>query len=400
MRKLFSVFALNVLLLANTTAQKPTINPTLVYPKVTGQTTVSSATITGTSTAEECVRFIDNKLKTSIGKKLNETYTITSVFFSGGKYVYHSSWGGASSGYSISQNNFSNINWGCYKSLVIKDFNANLIKATLYFDASCPVSSQFKLIDSETGVPFISNKEWLYDSLGFYFSKSEQAALADLDKAAKRLSQIVKEKGNIFKAESFKPKVIEGKPGFKETVEYIQDNYTREISCYGYTKSQHGTTYSGERKQHSITVALLAGSDSLCISWYDNLRIPGDIGIAEKTYYRTYSLTFSIRDIESIESSVWLSLTGMVTKDNAVEADFPSGIRFNAVNGKPRIRFFSWVEGVTKVEYVSAMDIPFGRYSYRDNTEAVLSDIRNTRLFKALNHLRNLCGAPEPLKFD
>jgi len=41
--------------------------------------------------------------------------------------------------------------------------------------------------------------------------------------------------------------------------------------------------------------------------------------------------------------------------------------------------------------------IPFGAGT---NTLSYRDGVKNTQLYKAFNHLRKLCGAPEPLTFD
>lgn len=387
-------------------ATAQTVPASQTYSTVNKGTTgiTTGSTITSSSTAEECVRFIDKKVRTAVGQSINKHYTITNAYFTGGKYIYQEIFSSSirDKYSSVSQTTFSNINWACYKSVILKDIDAVSMKATLFFDASCPLSYQFQIFDYETSATKVTGKEYQYDSLVLFFGKSEKTGLADLDKAAKRLSQIIKEKGNIFKTETFKPKVIAGKPSFRETVEYIQDNYTKEILSYASTKDNYGNGESAELKNWDITVSLIANTDSLHISWYQTLRIPVSAYDKEQNYYRDYSYVFSVKDIESVSAEYWNALNGFVTyKDARGEGTFPYGIGFKAAKGKTLIRqYYKDHEGVKRVGYVTGFTVPYSNYSTKDNPDNVINTFKNTQIFKAFNHLRNLCGAPEPMKFD
>ncbi len=122
--------------------------------------------------------------------------------------------------------------------------------------------------------------------------------------------------------------------------------------------------------------------------WTDNYKIDFSESILtmEWSHYdwtgkldATFKYEFDIKDISN--------LNVVENKEN----DFcENGISFNTLNKKSSIKF---TEG-SKVLYVNKFDISIFR-----GTDCI-SDVTQTTIYKAFNHLRKLCGAPDPISFD
>nr|WP_294904137.1 hypothetical protein [uncultured Lacibacter sp.] len=380
------------------------------------QVTVPSATatasppITAASTAAECVQFINKKLRTAIGSinpSGHAASTLTDAQFTGGKYVYQvefSTTKRQDNYHTVFQTHVSDINWAAYQSATAtkSDYNkAFTIKVA--FTKTQPVIYQSKFYNFLTGAMDGGYPASKSDTLSLFVSQAEQASVNDLDKAFKRLSQLAKENPSLFKTEVFKPKEIEGKASFNETLDYIYNNHPKELSYYGTSYDQYGN-YEGavEVKYTGIKITQLHNTDSLLIEWTYNYRVPKYLAFEERRIAKRFAIQFSMKDVEQVKPFHYTFLNGFVTLEKAREATFPCGIGLFAKQGKKLFRVFeyNYSEAKVSVQMQADIGIPTSYYSNKDNVETVRDNIKNGQLFKAFNHLRNLCGAPDPLKFD
>lgn len=365
--------------------------------------------ITSTSTAEECVRFINQKLRTSIGMTANTGPTITDVQFTGGKYMYQVEFLSSinkrtDNSHTLYQTHVTDINWAAYKSVSAKQedyYKALLLKIAM--NPSHPVVTQSKYYHFQTGAQNGGYPAYKSDTLWLYFSMTEQVSVNALDKAFQRLSQIAKEKPDLFKSEAYKPKAIEGKASFNETLDFIYNNFPKQLSYYGSSYDRYGNFESSvDQSYKDFTVAQIHNTDSMIISWHDDFVVPKYLSSEEIRVSKKLAVVFSMKDIESLKPFNYTYLNGFVTLEKAREATFPCGITFYAKQGKSLLTLFTYnyKDGKASVAKVSGIYIPTSSYSNKENVETVLINIQNGQLYKAFNHLRNLCGAPDPLKFD
>lgn len=369
----------------------------------------SGQSITATSTAEECVRFINQKLRTSIGVAANTGATITNVQFSGGKYMYQVEYLSSinkrtDNSHTLYQTHVSDINWAAYRSVFAKqeDYYKSLL-LKIVMNAAYPVVTQSKYYNFLTGAMDGGYPAYKSDTLLLYVSMSELASVTDLEKAFQRLSQIAKEKPDLFKSEAYKPKAIEGKASFNETIDYIYNNLPKELSYYGTSYDQYGN-YEGavDLKYNDIRIAQIHNTDSMLVIWSYNYLVPKYLAFEERRITKKVAILFSMKDVERLNPFNYTFLNGFVTLEKAREATFPCGIGLFAKQGKKlfRVYEYNYTEGKSSIQMTSDVGIPTSFYSKKDNVETVLANIQNSQLYKAFNHLRNLCGAPDPLKFD
>ena len=393
---LFAILLFSVAKAQQTTA--PATNLTTVPP------------ITAASTAAECVQFINKKLRTAIGSINTSGYsrsTLTDAQFTGGKFVYQVEYSTSKrqdNFHTLYQTHVSDINWAAYQSLsVIKSDYDKSFSIKVAFTKAQPVAYQSKFYNFLTGAMdggYPSNQS---ETLTLFVSLAEQASVNDLEIAFKRLSQLTKENPSLFKTEVFKPKVIEGKASFNETIDYIYNNLPKELSYYGTSYDQYGN-YEGavDVKYKGIKIMQVHNTDSMLIEWSYEYRVPKYLAFEERRISKRFAILFSMKDVEQLNPFHYTFLNGFVTLEKAREATFPCGIGLFAKQGKKLFRVFeyNYTDGKVSVNMQSDIGIPTSYYSNKDNVETVLSNIQNSQLYKAFNHLRNLCGAPDPLKFD
>lgn len=312
--------------------------------------------VTPTSTAEECVRFIDNLIKTGDGR--NEKYNyIQKSSFTGGALVVQEDWK-----YFKTYDTRSNINWAGFKEIRTTEPDGGLA-VVISFNAN-NISREKKYVDIETGLitPEDYNSE-ATDRLYFKIPLSEKGKIKDLELAANRLKKIVEEKGNIFPASgspSIKIPHIEGKPSYKETVEYIdkflEDANKNNLFCNTVTFDRRSTSLG----MNSSGATLLLSS----YSWEGRATM----GSPKKTE----KFRINISEVEDIR---------IVTGEGFAGGCLQVGLWF-VEKGK----------SATPVMHLPLWKAAFDTYNS--------NEFKETQIYKAFNHLRQLTGAPEPLKFD
>ena len=364
--------------------------------------------ITPTSTVQECVQYINKKLKTYIGAGSAGGDTITNVQFTGANYFYQSQYypsrSRTESMHILYQTHISDINWAAYKSVFAKPYNySKSLSLYVVMNTAHPVTVQAKYYDFHKGLQTIGYPAYNTDTIQFNVALAEQTSVHDMDIAFKRLSQITKENPSLFKSEGFKPKLIEGKASFNETIDFINNNFPKQLSYYGTSYDKYGN-YEGavDLKYENFTVARIHNTDSMIITWYDKYVVPKYLAFEERRITKFVSIRFSMKDIEKVTPFNYSFLNSFVTLEKAREATFPCGISLHAKQGKNlfTLYVYNFNEEKATVQNVSNVGFATGGYSNKENIETVLANVQNSQLFKAFNHLRNLCGAPDPLKFD
>ncbi len=116
--------------------------------------------------------------------------------------------------------------------------------------------------------------------------------------------------------------------------------------------------------------------------------VSGEYGIIKKN--EKWSVDIDLSRIERIDVLLG-DYYGVIAKNASDGATFPAYIRFAMAQGENGIR--QVLNG--KETLVNQVDVPFGAYQLE-----APPNLRKSQLFKAINHLRKLSGAPEPLSFD
>lgn len=153
----------------------------------------------------------------------------------------------------------------------------------------------------------------------------------------------------------------ENGPTKEQTQEYIK-GYFSALKIIG--------TNEGERIKWDDQFQLSFNDCNLIIEWN---HYAWDGSLFYKPRYE-----FDIRDIESLGVSL-----GEMSEDKYY------GILFLAINSQPLIKE---VEDSGE-KYVSSFDLPI----YQEPNQL---DVEESKIFKAFNHLRKLCDAPDPISFD
>lgn len=358
-------------------------------------------TITYQSSAEDCISFLNKKLNSAVGK-INVEYPfeqISNINFNGSSYSKISRFDANST--LGTKNNYTSINWSNLLSTFFSEVNKNgVIEGKWIFKKGTGPIRQL------TGVQLNDNNSIAYvvygeqrDTVVFNVSITESSSLADIDKAAKRLSDIIKEKGDFLNTNTFKPKIIEGKPSLDQTMEYIRNNIPKTLSYYSSSGKTVMDSYSIE--VNSILTEMFASTDSLYISFTEKLGYY-DGSYKNVTKYMKTTYIVAMRDIESITSYASKGFNPFITfNETTNESNFPYGICLNAASGKPLIKKYTYnYNSASTLQNISSACLPIGGYRKTENSETVRQNLENSALFKAFNHLRKLCGAVEPLKFD
>lgn len=310
--------------------------------------------LTPTSTAEECVRFIDNLIKTGDGRDEKYNYVQTSSF-TGGTLVVQQDWK-----YSKNYDIRSNINWANFKKISTSD--SSLFVYIIFNDKN--ITEEEIRVDIKTGlIDLDMYKNELGGVLYFKIPLSEKGKIKDLELAANRLKKIVEEKGNIFPASgspSIKIPHIEGKPSYQETVEYIneflEDGNKNDLFC---------NTVRFNRR--SASLGMNSRGATLLLS---NYSWQGRATMGSPT--KTEKFRINISEVEDIR---------IVTGEGFAGGCLQVGLWF-VEKGK----------SATPVMHLPLWKTAFDTYNS--------SEFKESQIYRAFNHIRQLTGAPEPLKFD
>jgi len=323
-------------------------------------TVVHAQQITATSSAEECVNFI-NKMAQTGNASAKKYDFIRSASFTGGTFVETEDWK-----YSIHKETFSNINWADFEkvSSVKPKAVGDDIMFFFYFKTK-QLSHETISIDKKTNL--VDDRENETDkSLYFYIASSEEGKIKDLEMAGNRLKQIVTEKGTVFKttatATTSKIKNIEGKPTYEETVKFInsflRDGKKSDLFC-NTDKYLNRNAFAGENESGTVYLAT------------SYLREYHYSDYSTQKYQKSESFRIDLSNVEEIK---------IVTATGFRGGCLQVGLWF-VEKGK----------SATPVMHLPLWNTAFDSFSE--------STFKQEKIYKAFEHLRKLCGAPEPISF-
>lgn len=314
---------------------------------------VRAQQISGTSTAEDCVNFINNVTKLNDGKDSKHNF-IRTTLFTGGTFTETQNWT-----FSDYKNNFINIDWSDFEKLDTSKGDKG-IYVYFYFKTE-KITNEHLEIDNKTKL-IRERKRKDSNSFDLYIAPSEESKIKELEAAAKRLSQIVVAKGNIFKTKSSttgKIKNIEGKPSFEETVNYIntflKDGADNILFC-NTVKFKNREAIVGEH---------INGGAVYIISSY--LWEGGGMSGYPQ---RTENYRIDLSKVEEIK---------IVRGEGFIGGCCQFGLWFveKGNDATPKMHLPLW----------------------KDSNSTDNNVLKEQKIYKAFNHLRQLCGAPEPLSF-
>ncbi|WP_121357260.1 hypothetical protein [Flavisolibacter nicotianae] len=317
---------------------------------------VRAQQITATSTAEDCVNFINQMAQTGNASAKKHDF-IRSASFTGGTFVETQDWK-----YSINKETFSNINWADFEKVSIIKPKAVDEDIMVFFSFKTnQVTRESFGIDKETNLVKDRENE-IGKDLYFNISSSEEGKIKDLEIAANRLKQIVIAKGNLFKTAvitSSKIKNIEGKPSFQETTNYInaflKDGKSNDLFC-------NLVKY----KSRSATVGEHINGHVYLISSY-----VWDVNKSYSTSSEAKSYKIDLSNVEEIK---------IVTGEGFRGGCLQVGLWF-VEKGK----------SATPVMHLPLWNTAFDSFN--------ASQYKEEKIYKAFEHLRKLCGAPDPISF-
>lgn len=172
----------------------------------------------------------------------------------------------------------------------------------------------------------------------------------------------------------------ENKPTKEETIKFIK-SYFEEKEFEATCENENGSIiYS--RKYSKFKIDFLSESSTMIVSWnldFQGLLISGEIW--PNTSDRE-SIEIDLSKIESVQVKLHRASGGC-------DGGLHYGIWFNAVPGY-RFRMRSGEEITSEKNAF----IPSDLYEGED------MNMDNYKIAQAFNHLRKLCGAPEPISFD
>lgn len=315
----------------------------------------NAQTILPTATAQECITFIDHTLKAVAPESPDFKSAIT---FRGTQVIVDHQYTGGS----VYRDLYQNIDWSTYKRLARTPSEGNTA-IIMDFSASFPKTDQ-----TYNNGTLVNTKIQPEEYILFLVRQSDTARIKDIETAAARLAEIAREKSSPLLTVPTKKIPGEGKPSYKETTSFIKSYFNTD------NRKKHNTTATywyeaGYLNSMSYKMLYVEIADCTLYIGYETLQ----------TNYFTKAETKKVVnykiDISKIED-LKVQLTGM--KDREVkEQHFVNHIAFKIADNP------------------ATMLLPFDNIPVDAPNNGM-----QTQIFKAFNHLKKLCGAPEPVVFD
>lgn len=322
---------------------------------------LQAQTITPTSTAAECIVYIDAAAKLYKGS-IERPWS--DIRFTGDSFTYTIT---DKKNNLIIKEKYKPINWS-----QVKSFFKNESKAGGYVSFNFLFESRFPLEIVKTN---LSDKTSITETkapgaFSIYIPIAEQEIIKDVEGAINRFIQLEYEKAGLTASGGKKPK--EGTPSYAETIGFIQSTFADTFFSDG--KRFDGGYTNALGIYHEIMYRIKNISFSSC-----NMTVE---------YEQKETVLFSPRDGGNVyKSPVTITSTIDLSQVEAMNIWHTPGkeytvwgLSFNIKGQKAKTN----------------MELPIGR------TDAGMSDaaIREWKIYKAFNHLRKLCGAPDPISFD
>ena len=161
-------------------------------------------------------------------------------------------------------------------------------------------------------------------------------------------------------------KTIPGKPTYEETIAFIKSQYSS------------GTEFKALYENSYVTVEV-----QKIIKVYFNIDC-----IMEAKYQIQKTFLYPNGHREKFVDLI-------VSKDKDFRDVEGIAVLGNGGKGKGD----TWIYGLLFVEKNQKIEQPWDLPVAVKNGSGVVREIKEYKIYKAFNHLRNLCGAPEPLEF-
>jgi hypothetical protein len=161
------------------------------------------------------------------------------------------------------------------------------------------------------------------------------------------------------------PQKIEGKPDYKETVEFIKSDIAIQFFNDGLDGGY--SPVKGIYLKRMYKIKELKFTD--CVMEVRYVIEETDIGYDQQPKIESFS---SVIDFSKVESISWVSVG---------QTYCLIGLQFK-------------IKGLNKEVKI---ELPVGRIDCQQPIK--WEELKELKIFKAFNHLRKMCGAPEPLEF-
>jgi hypothetical protein len=189
-------------------------------------------------------------------------------------------------------------------------------------------------------------------------------------------------------AMAFTSQAQNGKPTKEETIQFINSYYEKTFS---FQCMEQSSLYMHQKEMSLKNFNLVFDGNILKISWQENYKLKSFSkerlkSTDEESTYKT-NLIIDFSKVQLIEQAF--------TNGTYLECEKDFIILYARFRGITGHKFSKENDGKSTED--NLVDIPINIYK-RDNTsdqEAV-----NKKIIQAFNHLRKLCGAPEPISFD
>ncbi|ODS90109.1 MAG: hypothetical protein ABS44_01745 [Chryseobacterium sp. SCN 40-13] len=323
----------------------------------------SAQSINTSSTAEECIAFISGLMSNS--ESLMPKYDKLVTSFDGINYKRRTD---SKNPYSTSSSyilEYKDIDWTAFAEMKIHDYSDTSKIIHFHFSKSFRSESRYENQDKKTTMKSV---KWL-NLFYIILSSAQLSHIKELETAAYRLSEIAKAGVNpklTIKADKNKvvPKI--GNPTYEETVEYIENHFKDEFFIDGNFEAGYSPT-EGLYMSRKITIKWV---------FIEGCKLHFGYKITSELMGAN---TSGREDTEFFTNEIDLSRVESISLIRTGDEHFVYGLAFNEKNNPN-----------SKNPY-----LPFTRTLPSSDFQ----ELEETQIYKAFNHLRKLCGAPEPLKF-
>jgi hypothetical protein len=190
-------------------------------------------------------------------------------------------------------------------------------------------------------------------------------------------------------ATAFTSQAQDGKPTKEQTIQFIKSYFEQKI--FSYDCFQDGNEFSYSKERYYKNYNLVFNGNILEVSWDENNKL--------RTTQKTTMKRFNDDNISKYKLLIDLNKTESIVLgygySNYLECEksyYNISAIFKAI---PEHKFIKEYDG--KLTEESLVKIPINVYKCDSGCD---HESINKKILQAFNHLRKLCGAPEPISFD
>ena len=182
-------------------------------------------------------------------------------------------------------------------------------------------------------------------------------------------------------------------PTKEETIEYIANTLNaKEIHFIVFPELKKSGGISPKTVEKYFVESILMDNCKLII----HLKIESNESYSDFKWYKSETIVYSDQIVEIPLDKIEFIKEGSITyPEYNLTSNF---ILFKAVQDskliKENSKWFSKYKESGKIDYEKQKEDLLSEYKFNAN------QINEVKLTKAFNHLRKLCGAPEPISFD